>query len=115
MGNPRASNPLYETLLKVVVSIMVAYPLHFHFHFHTTRNGEPLHIYFDDVYGPVIPAISFCRNKSLTLHFPPFPAISSPELILSPTARQQNGGSPVGYAVNKEGRSCPIPTPDTTY
>ena len=37
------------------------------------RNGEPLGLQFGDVYGPVIPAISFCRNKMLTLRFPPFP------------------------------------------
>ena len=34
------------------------------------RNGEPLDMTFSDVYGPVIPAISFCRNKTLTLRFP---------------------------------------------
>ena len=34
------------------------------------RNGKPLGITFTDVYGPVIPAVSFCRNKTLTLRFP---------------------------------------------
>ena len=37
------------------------------------RNREPLGLQFNDVYGPVIPAISFCRNKTLTLQFPPPP------------------------------------------
>lgn len=37
------------------------------------RNREPLGLQFNDVYGPVIPAISFCRNKTLTLQFPPLP------------------------------------------
>ena len=69
------------------------------------RNGEPLHIYINDVYGPVIPAISFCRNKSLTLQFRPFPQSTSPEIILSPTSAQPNGSSPVqGNSTLKEGR-----------
>lgn len=39
------------------------------------RNGKPLALQFNDVYGPVIPAISFCRNKTLTLRFPPLPPL----------------------------------------
>ena len=46
------------------------------------RNGKPLGITFVDVYGPVVPAVSFCRHKTLTLRFPstppPSPAPSSP-------------------------------------
>ncbi len=37
------------------------------------KNGQALGIQFKGVYGPVIPAISFCRNKTLTLRFPPIP------------------------------------------
>ena len=37
------------------------------------RNGKPLGIFFTDVYGPVIPAVSFCRHKTLTLRFPSSP------------------------------------------
>ena len=40
------------------------------------RNGKPLGITFTDVYGPVIPAVSFCRNKTLTLRFPSTPPSS---------------------------------------
>ena len=46
------------------------------------RNGKPLNITFTDVYGPVIPAVSFCRHKTLTLRFPSTPP-SSPTLTLS--------------------------------
>ena len=40
------------------------------------RNGKPLGIIFTDVYGPVIPAVSFCRHKTLTLRFPSSPPTS---------------------------------------
>ena len=40
------------------------------------RNGKPLGITFTDVYGPVIPAVSFCRHKTLTLRFPSSPPSS---------------------------------------
>ena len=44
-------------------------------------NGQPLDIRFTDISGPVIPAISFCRHKALTLRFPnpPLSAATSPE------------------------------------
>lgn len=40
------------------------------------RNGKPLGITFTDVYGPVIPAVSLCRHKTLTLRFPSTPPSS---------------------------------------
>lgn len=94
-------------VLLSTATLQITCPLHTH-----CRNGEPLHIYFNDVYGPVIPAISFCRNKSLTLRFPPFPVKMSSEAgaLLSPTLPgQRDGGSPLGQ---REGRSSPIPIPD---
>ena len=85
-------------VLLFTTAVQFAFPLRI-----LCRNGEPLHIYFSDVYGPVIPAISFCRNKSLTLRFPPFPVKMSSEAggLLSPTLSGQ-----------REGRSSPIPIPD---
>ncbi|CAI8057044.1 hypothetical protein GBAR_LOCUS31069 [Geodia barretti] len=40
------------------------------------RNGKLLGIIFDDVHGPVVPAVSFCRHKALTLRFPSTPPTS---------------------------------------
>ena len=48
------------------------------------RNGVPLGIEFSDISGPVIPAISFCRNKTLTLRFPPPPEVTSnPQITIT--------------------------------
>ena len=43
------------------------------------RNGTPLGIEFSDISGPLIPAVSFCRNKTLTLRFR-----APPEDVTSP-------------------------------
>ena len=37
------------------------------------RNGQSLGVAFEDVKGPVIPAVSFCHHKRVSLHFPPIP------------------------------------------
>lgn len=37
------------------------------------HNGQSLGIAFEDVKGPVIPAVSFCHHKRVTLHYPPIP------------------------------------------
>ena len=66
------------------------------------KNGEPLGMQFTDVYGPVIPAISFCRNKTLTLRFPPMPEQNNPFPVImvkerapspDPKAEKQRAGS----------------------
>ena len=50
------------------------------------RNGKPLGITFVDVHGPVVPAISFCRHKTLTLRFPSSPLQALLPLIALPHA-----------------------------
>ena len=37
------------------------------------HNGQPMGVAFEDVKGPVIPAVSFCHHKRVTLHYPPIP------------------------------------------
>ena len=49
------------------------------------HNGQSLGIAFEDVKGPVIPAVSFCHHKRVTLHYPPVPksheAVERPRII----------------------------------
>lgn len=48
-------------------------------------NGQSLGVAFEDVKGPVIPAVSFCHHKRVTLHYPPIPksheAVKQPHII----------------------------------
>ena len=80
-------NPDVDGALYVSHSLMLLY--------FYSRNGEPLALQFNDVYGPVIPAISFCRNKSLTLRFPPFPPEIPPVVKTQslPVANSSRAGS----------------------